>query len=363
VSIRELCVRGYRSIQAVDLQLGPVNVLVGPNGCGKSNLYRCLYLLAAAVEGRLARTLAAEGGMPSALWAGERQKGAVRMKVAVTLDSLAYELNCGLPRPATTLFGLDPEVKEERVWFLQGAKKVCLLERDNDHVRARDAEGQRVSFLSAVPPGESALSELREPERFPALYALRQEFSDWRFYHNFRTDVGSPLREPRVGVRTTTLSHDGDDLAAALQTILEIGDRDALAESLDQAFPGATLRIAAPDGRFSVSLKMREFQRAFDARELSDGTLRYLCLLAALLAPRPAALLALNEPESSIHPDLLEPLARLIAGAAKHSQLWVTTHSEALAGHIERHTGAAPTRLEKVGGATRLVRQPPRPED
>ncbi len=73
--IRSLHVRGYRSIQRVRLRLGQVNVLQGANGGGKSNLYRSLYLLAAAAEGRFARTLAGEGGMASALWAGEQNKG------------------------------------------------------------------------------------------------------------------------------------------------------------------------------------------------------------------------------------------------------------------------------------------------
>jgi predicted ATPase len=102
---------------------------------------------------------------------------------------------------------------------------------------------------------------------------------------------------------------------------------------------------------------MPGFHDPFDARELSDGTLRYLCLLAALLSPRPPSVLALNEPETSIHPDLLEPLARLLLRASRSSQLWITTHSEALAAMIERESGSAPIRLEKVDGETRVVGQ------
>ena len=101
-----LHVAGYRSVRDVRLELGRVNVLVGPNGCGKSNLYRALYLLAAAAEGRLARTLADEGGMPSVLWAGERGKGPVRMSIGVELDALAYEMSCGLVPPAPLRGGL-----------------------------------------------------------------------------------------------------------------------------------------------------------------------------------------------------------------------------------------------------------------
>jgi predicted ATPase len=102
---------------------------------------------------------------------------------------------------------------------------------------------------------------------------------------------------------------------------------------------------------------MPGFNRPFEAQELSDGTLRYLCLLAALLSPRPPSVLALNEPETSIHPDLIEPMADLIVAASRRSQLWVTTHSQALADHIKRASGVAPIRLEKVGGKTLIVGQ------
>lgn len=355
--IRELTVSGYRSVRSLRLGLGPVNVLVGPNGCGKSNLYRSMWLLAAAAGGELARALAGEGGVPSALWAGKRKQGSVRLTLGVSTEQLAYEVSLGLPTPVPggTMFSLDPLVKEEWVRYHEEGKRVTLLERGNSSVWARDADGNRVSYLMALSESESVLSQLREPHRFPQLSALRQEFLGWRFYHHFRTDAESPLRHPQIGVRTPVLSHDGGDLAAALQTIIEVGDAQGLQEAVTSAFPGAELIIAAPQARFSLFLKMREFQRPFDARELSDGTLRYLCLLAVLLSPRPPALLALNEPETSIHPDLMEPLARLVAGAAARSQLWITTHSQSLARLIEQHTGAAPVQLEKVAGETRVA--------
>lgn len=358
--IETLHVSGYRSIRDLRVTLGPVNVLVGPNGCGKSNLYRGLSLLSAASEGTLAKALAEEGGMPSVLWAGVRGKGPVRMTVAVELDDFGYELSCGLIPPAMlrggSAFDLDPHVKEERIWIKQGRKQFDLLNRANATAHARDAEGLRVTFPLILSESESVLAELREPHRFPVVSALREEFRAWRFYHDFRTDAASPLRQPQTGVRTPILAHDGRDLAAALQTIMEIGDAPALFEAISRAFPGAQLLIEHADARFRLALHMPDFQRPFDARELSDGTLQYLCLLAALLSPRPPALLALNEPEGSIHPDLLEPLAHLITRASRFSQIWLTTHSLDLAGHLQRLTGCAPVVLEKVAGETRVAR-------
>lgn len=358
MAVQELQVEGYRSVRSVSLRLGRVNVLVGPNGCGKSNLYRSLYLLACAAGGQFSRALADEGGMPSVLWAGSRKRNeSARMTLGVTVDDLEYSLTCGLPKPqGGSMFNLDPMVREETVTYVAGGR-VPLLERGNSSVSARDADGRRASYPMALGESESVLTQIREPHRFPHISRLRQEFLDWRFYHQFRTDADSPLRRPQVGIRTPILSHDGTDLAAALQTIREIGDTDALNEGIDRAFPGAELRVEESRTQFSLALEMPGFDRAFDARELSDGTLRYLCLLAALLSPRPPSLLALNEPETSIHPDLLEPLAHLIAGASRQSQLWVTTHSPALAEHLSRLTGAATIELEKVDGRTQVVGQ------
>jgi predicted ATPase len=359
MGIQELRVANYRSIRDLRLPFRQINVLVGANGCGKTNLYRSMLLLFAAARGELARMLVEEGGIPSVLWAGPRKRDErARMSLGVTCDSLEYELICGVPKPAGSLFDLDPEIKSETVHFLDGRRRVDLLERGIGSVSARDAEGRRITYPMALSPSESVLSQLREPHRFPQLSALRQELLNWRFYHQFRTDAESPLRQPQIGVRTPVLSHDGRDLAAAFQTIHEIGDPMGLAQAVGRAFPGASLEIQGERAQFSLWLKLREFRRPFDARELSDGTLRYLCLLAALLSPRPPAVLALNEPETSIHPDLLDPLAELIVRASRDSQLWITTHSERLAEGIERLSGVSPVRLEKVSGATRIAGQP-----
>jgi predicted ATPase len=200
---------------------------------------------------------------------------------------------------------------------------------------------------------------LREPHLYPELSVLASQMSQWRFYHHFRTDPESPLRHPQVGVRTPVLDHEGTDLAAALQTIIETGQAKELHNAISQAVPGASIQIEydEKDGMFAVLLNMPGLKRPLRARELSDGTLRYLCLLAALLSPRPPALLALNEPETSLHPDLLDPLARQLVSAAKNSQLWVVTHSQRLAELVEKYSGEPAIRLELKEGETRVVGQ------
>lgn len=351
--VNELWVKGYRSIRDLRLSLTPVTVVVGPNGSGKTNLYRALRLLSAAAEGTLARSLADEGGLPSVLWAGARKKNApARFTTGVALDDLAYELSCGPMPPPQGPFKLDPDVKEETVFAVEGNKRHVVAQRYAGSAWLHDAEGSRTAFPFELWNGESLLAQLSEPHRFPLLSALRSTLVRWRFYHHFRTDLDAPVRQPQVGVRTPALAHDGRDLAAALMTVQEIGDRRLLQDSVERAFPGATLELWDDRGRFGFRLSMPGLSRPLEAAELSDGTLRYLCLIAALLSPRTPPLLALNEPETSLHSDLLPALAELVAAAGERGQVLVTTHAEPLARALENRFGTSAVRLAKREGAT-----------
>ena len=127
------------------------------------------------------------------------------------------------------------------------------------------------------------------------------------------------------------LAGDGIDLAAAVQTILESGD-DELDRAVAAAFEGATLSVSSHDGMFDLQLRQRGMLRPLRAAELSDGTLRFLLWAAVLLSPQPPSLMVLNEPETSLHPDLVAPLADLIQAAATRTQVVVVTHARTMPG-------------------------------
>ncbi|STY30863.1 recombination protein F [Legionella wadsworthii] len=359
--IRTLSIQGYRSIQNIRLPMDDINVIVGANGCGKSNLYQAVRLLANAVNGELAETLAYEGGMPSILWAGKRKqltrsKAPVRMILTIETDDFNYELTCGLPMPSLSMFALDPEVKSEQVWVGKSRRPgTTLMERQGPSAWIMNQDGQRTPYPVSLSQSESILSQIQDPHLYPELFSLSKQLKRWRFYHHFRTDSGSPIRNPQIGTRTEVLSNDGYNLAAALQTIMEIGDHEMLAQSIGRAFPGSKLIINVDSKtRFDIQLQMPGILRPLEARELSDGTLRYLCLIAALLSPRPATLLALNEPETSLHPELMEPMAELIAKASQYSQIWLTTHSYDLAMKIEKLSGKKPIHLIRTESGTQI---------
>jgi predicted ATPase len=332
-----------------------------------------MYLIACAANGTFARTLADEGGMSSVLWAGRRHKSETQqMRLAVELDELRYELTCGLipmepakDPPGDSLsqwFRLDPDIKHEEIQLKYRGKLTSLLERKAGLVSTRDMDGRRVEFPSAVLPNESILSALREPHRFPDLHQLRSEILSWRFYHHFRTDLDSPLRRPQLGVITPVLSHDGTDVAAALATIKGTGDSAELNKFFSDAFPGASLILTSDAGHMQMQVEMPDLYRPFQAVEISDGTLQYLCLLAALLTPRPPSLMVLNEPETSLHEKLLPALAKLIARAAQHSQVWITTHSIDLVNHLNKLGGVTRINLDKAETGETIIEGSARPE-
>jgi predicted ATPase len=313
--LRTLAVQNYRSLRRLVVPLTDLNVVTGPNGSGKSSLYRALRLLADASRNGAVAALAREGGLPATLWAGPEKigravregrypvQGTIRTEpVALRLgfggDDFGYAIDLGLPPPADTAFALDPEIKRECIWtgpVLRPSAVLC--DRLGGFVKLRDNDGAW-SRPYPVRSCDSMLSEFADPQRAPEVLGLRETIRSWRFYDHVRTDADAPARRSKIGTRHGLL-------------------------------------------------------RPLGVQELSDGTLRYLLWVAALLSPRPASLLVLNEPETSLHHDLLPAAAALIGHAAIQTQVIAVTHSPILVDALRRSARNAPTEL----GAIELVKE------
>ncbi|MBB3193825.1 ATP-binding protein [Roseateles terrae] len=372
--LEALAVQNYRTLRDFVIPLGACNVITGANGSGKSNVYKALRLLAETAQGGVIASLAREGGLESTLWAGPeaisaamkrgeapvqgtRRTKPISLGLGFQSTEFSYSIDLGLPPPsdAPTAFARDPIIKGEYVWA--GPKprpSAMLVERKNGLVRTRDDSGDWQIVQERLSPFDSMLARLADPRRTPELLTLRDDIRSWRFYDHFRTDAAAPARLPQVGTRTPVLGHDGADLAAALQTIREIGDSEALDKAVDDAFPGAEVVVEHHDGRFETTMRQHGLLRPLKAAELSDGTLRYLLWIAALLSPRPSSLLVLNEPETSLHPDLLPALGRLIGRAAQHSQIFVVSHARRLIASLQDMESQTLT-LEKSFGETTIL--------
>src|SRR3954463_62377 len=348
-----LSVSGYRSLRDLVIPLERLNLVTGPNGSGKSSLYRALRLLADIAQGRIIPSLAREGGLQSTLWAGPESisramirgdqpvQGAgrtnpVSLRLGFAGGEFSYAIDLGLPVPPFGAFGHDPEIKRECVWSGQKLRpSAILVDRRGPVVKTREPKEDWTIITHQLASFDSMMTHCADPRNTPELLMLREEMRSWRFYDHFRTDVAAPARVPQIGTHTPVLSHDGADLAAALQTIRDIGDTDAVDRAIDDAFPGARVSITHESGRFDVQMQQHGLLRPLAAAELSDGTLRYLLWIAALLSPRPAALLVVHEPGTGPHPGPLGPLGDLTVAAATRSQVIVVTHARPLASAIE----------------------------
>jgi predicted ATPase len=367
-----LAISNYRSLRSLIVPLRGLNIITGPNGSGKSSVYRALRLLAETAQGGVIPSLAREGGLQSTLWAGPEttsrsvkrgdhalegtvRKEPVHLRLGFAGDEFGYAIDIGLPTPSSSAFALDPEIKHEWIWngpILRPAS--LLVERNGYLVRSR-GEGNEWNVLSHhLSTFDSMMTQAADPRSAPEMIILREQIRSWRFYDHFRTDTDAPARLPQIGTHTPIMSNDGADMAAALQTIREIGDTNALDHAVADAFPGSTISVTISEGRFEIAMRQHGLLRPLRGAELSDGTIRYLLWIAALLTPRPPALLVLNEPETSLHPDLLPALARLITSAAERSQVFVVTHAPALIAALKKQPECNAIVLEKEFGDTKI---------
>ncbi|MCK2031295.1 MULTISPECIES: AAA family ATPase [Microbacterium] len=365
-----LAVSGYRSLVDVVVPLDPLTVITGANGTGKSNLYRALRLLAATGHGRAVAAVAREGGLDSVLWAGPetpqgegaqgtRRTRPISVRLGIAADEVGYLIDLGLPQTdARSLFTRDPEIKREQLFSGPFARPGTLfVDRQRGGVRVRGDDGWE-SVDQPMGPGQSVLLDLVDGTARWETASLRSRIASWRFYDHFRTDASAPARQPQVGTRTRWLSDDGSDLAAVWATTTEAGRGAPLDEAVDRAFPGSRVQISVTDGSFRLQLRQPGLLRPLDAAELSDGTLRYLLWCAALLPADPPPLLVVNEPESSLHESLIDPLGSLLAHAASQTQVIVVTHSAPLRRALAE-AGGSVVELESNGYGTRVRDQLP----
>lgn len=353
--IRRLKVQGLLSFgpQGIDLPLEPLNVLIGPNGSGKSNLLEILALLRAA-PGNLPQPVKEMGGVREWLWKGPDALAEATIDVVIEYPKGKKDLRHVLE---ITAHGDRFEVVDERIEYEKPYPGKLdpfffyRFERGNPLLNDLSSNERRLQREN-VKPEQSILSQVRDPERYPVLHWLQERYAEIRLYRNW---VFGPSaiwrREQSAHGRNDFLSDGGENLALVLSKIRPRVKRELL-ESLRALYDGIDDIHFTVDGGNVLFFLEESGGREIPATRLSDGTLRYLSLLAILLHPEPPPLIAIEEPELGLHPDVIPHVAALLVHASKRMQLVVTTHSRILVDALGEHPSAVVVAGRERGQST-----------
>ncbi|WP_158502130.1 AAA family ATPase [Vitiosangium sp. GDMCC 1.1324] len=342
MGIQKLQVKGFRSLKDVTWEPGQLNVLIGPNGSGKSNLLRALSLLQHGARGDLPQEILNQGGITPLLWDGQAREisWAIRTDpvdaAGVMADEpLTYEFV--LSRLGET--GVHRIERERLMGEERGGAGVptgteVLFERRPGHAITLDYSGQRTLTAQAgtLSDEQTLLSRFAAPFDNPVAVAFRDSLLGWSIYHDLRVDTQAPLRQAAVSRVEDRISPDGQNLIPVLHTLYS-GNRE-FKRSLDAAMRAAfgsdyedLVFPPAADQRIQLRLRWRSLKTAQSAANLSDGTLRFLLLVAIFASPNPGDLIALDEPETGLHPSMLPIIAELAEEASQRTQVILSTHS------------------------------------
>lgn len=339
------------------LPMEPLSVLIGPNGSGKSNFLEAIALLRGA-SGEVTELIARAGGTPQWRWKGPNAGDDLRLHARLevpTVGRLKHEIAFGdrsggvavveeriepAERGGTDALGRSYFRPRRAVMLARGLERTLLAdgeesgpgtdlaERGRSDEAPAEAKGV-VEYPEDFRPGESLLRYTATPEH-PVLWHLREQYAGIRLYRDWAFGPGAEIRVPTSAHGRSDFLDEGARNLAVVLSHLHGEHKRRFLEAAGRLFDGI-VDVVCPVTGGVVSLFLEESGgRSIPASRLSDGTLRYLSLLAILLHPKPPPVVCIEEPELGLHPDLMPTIADLLVEASEHTQLVVTTHSDIL---------------------------------
>ncbi|MEP7337765.1 MAG: AAA family ATPase [Acidobacteriota bacterium] len=345
MKIKQLDVAGFRSLKNVSWQPGNLNIVIGQNGTGKSNLLRVFELISAAAQGKLSKYIQDNGGLNAIAWDGVASSVSFNLMLGDNKTSdwhESYQLEI-----ASRLLPSSYFIKRES-WVSQGKKFKTNEQYREIHIDRIDSplggSGKRLLFRDeeitseGVSEKETLLSLLNSlsfaAQKKPFLFRdiIRQPLAGYNIYHDLDVGQKSKIRQAAVTRLEKRIEVDGQNLVPVLHT-LYMSDRNFkrnIDNGMISAFGKDYEEIVFPpaaDQQVQFRIRWKSLRREQSAADLSDGTLRFLLLLAILATPEPPSLIAIDEPETGLHPTMLPIIAEFAHEASLRTQVIFTTHS------------------------------------
>jgi predicted ATPase len=360
------------------LPLGNLNVLIGPNGAGKSNLIAALGLMRAtsvsdqgASGGDVRGVIRSGGGTQEWIWKGAKGLSAsvelvvnypggqqpLRHVFAFGGDAQGFQLNAERVENESACGG---ETAPDFYYRFAGGFPVAkIIGPGETDFTLHETDRKRLEIRLAMATFNrelSILAQRRDPQQYPEITYLADTYERWRIYREWSFGRNPVFREPqRADMRNDRLEEDFSNLGMFLSRLRKTPSaKRKIVEALRDLYAGITDFETIAEGG-AVQLFFTEGDYSIPATRLSDGSLRYLCLLAILCDPEPPPLICIEEPELGLHPDILPKLADLLVAASQRTQLIVTTHSDLLVDAMTERPEAVVV-CERHDGQTELRR-------
>ena len=313
------------------IELRALNLFIGPNGSGKSNLFEAIALMRATPK-EVRDVTRKGGGVTEWIWKGQPH-GTASVEWVVTSRPGHVPLHHALSFGA-----VDQAFSLQHEQIFRSSKRagptysnVVYSLAPEPRLFSDKKNGGRAGKSIDVEPNRSILAQRRDPERYPDLSWLSDRYEKIRLYREWSFGRSSILREPqRADLRNDRLEEDFSNLGLFLSRLKRVpAAKRAILNGLKELYDGISDFDVFVEGS-TVQVFFTEGDYPIPATRLSDGTIRYLCLLAILCDPEPPPLICLEEPELGLHPDILPKVAELLRTASQRTQLLVTTHSDIL---------------------------------
>ncbi|MDQ7821983.1 MAG: AAA family ATPase [Candidatus Eremiobacteraeota bacterium] len=322
-----------------ELELMSLNVLIGPNGAGKSNLIEALALMRAAPvssqttsNADIPGVLRRGGGVQDWIWKGAKDRHAtVELSVNYPGGNSHIRHTFEFSDNSQRFWLHDERIENEGAHQNNNQESFFYRFQNGNPVISTTFKGERKLAPDKVNFQESILAQRRDPELYPEITYLADVYEKFRIYREWVFGRNMVFREAqKADMRNDRLEEDFSNLGLFLSRLRKTPKtKKAILEGLRDLYEGLTDFDVVVEGG-SVQVFFTEGDFSIPATRLSDGTLRYLCLLAILCDPKPPPLICIEEPELGLHPDILPKLADLLVEASQRTQLIITTHSDIL---------------------------------
>jgi len=371
--LKSIRLRSFLSFgpSAPTIDLSPLNVLIGPNSSGKSNFLEAVDILRAAPSD-LTQPIREGGGVEDYLWKGLAEKqvpsceieatvyypeghGPIKYRLAFTTVGQRFEISDEAVENPYPSFG------EADVYFYyryqNGSPVLNVRTKPDAKAGSSEARERRSLKREDVEVNRSILSQRRDPEQYPEITYLGNQFSKVRLFREWNLGRNTEPRRPqKVDLPSDFLSESADNLPLVLNDLENRAEtRKIINEYLNKFCESAEAVTSRLFGGTVQLIVHEQGLKEIPATRLSDGTLRYLCLLAVLCHPEPPPLVCLEEPEIGLHPDILPTVAELLVQASERCQLIVTTHSDILVSALTERPESVLV-CERDGDGSRLTR-------